>query len=189
MQLDSTIFIVLIPLLSFTPAFVLPDHLSLRHKNETQLSLSQRSELINTDSHDRISNVNLIKRDWRNEHRNIFTMVQRYGEGWTAHFNLLDMVNSNVDVAAHQLEQFYRAVLSAVENYRTSRPAQFSWGASYGGLTLAFRSHRPIPWDWIRQYLIDVVRKILGLDARFMLSTVQIRKLTTRVDQPNARIW
>lgn len=152
--------IALIVCLNLTLASVIPNHLSSKDTDlsQTLSSLLPRTTVTHIDHRHQASSIDLFKRDWRNEHRNIFRRVQQYGEGWTAYFNLLDMVQSNIDMAAHQLEQFYTAVLSMVDVNRISRPAQLAWQASFNGVTMVFRSHRPIPWDWIQYYLTDVVR-------------------------------
>ena len=155
------ILLFLIHLSSLSFASVLPGHPSLPSRQLSHTSLSIRETSIKAENYNLASSASLVKRDWRTEYRSIFIRAQRVGEGWTAHFNLLDMVQSNIDVAAHQLEYFYSAALQLVEDKSTQYPAQLTISVSIGGLKLSFRSHRPIPWDWIQKYLTDLVRETL----------------------------
>lgn len=157
--------------------FALPKSPSSKDADQsgTLLSLLPRTTIAQIDYRDQTSSIDLIKRDWRSpEYRNMFTMVQHYAEGWTAHFNLLDIIRTNVDVAAHELEQFYRAVLSMVDVNKTTRPAQLIWQASFNGVTMVFRSHRPIPWEWIQFYLIDVINTTRRISRDALMGSYKI---------------
>lgn len=70
----------------------------------------------------------------------------------------MDMVKSNVAVAAQQLEGFYADVLGIAGDVWGSQPAQNFRECSFGGFDLSLRSNQPIEWDWIQAFLTDMVR-------------------------------
>ncbi|KAL8926853.1 MAG: hypothetical protein Q9208_002662 [Pyrenodesmia sp. 3 TL-2023] len=158
MQLRYTIIVIAIQLLQLLNASAVPRPLSSRHVPlSSSLSTPEHNSSITARGHDIEPAPALISRDLRLA-RNIFQRVQDYAPGWQAHFNLLDVVLPNYQMAATQLEEFYVDILGAVGDVWASEPARHIRECSLGEISLSLRSNQPIPWDWIQGFATDMIR-------------------------------
>lgn len=148
---------LLLPLLSLVFASTLPTHVSWRRD---QLALLHDNHLGDTEAIDAASITSLIRRDWRDAHRNIFSTTIAIGGGWVAHYNILDFIGSNVQVAIEELQEFYHQILELGAMVWAHQPPQRYREASLGGITLLLQSNAPvISWEWIQGFLHDTVRQ------------------------------
>lgn len=148
---------LLLPLLNLVFASTLPTHVSRRRD---QLAFLHDVHLSDTEAIDAASTTSLIRRDWRDAHRNIFSTTITIGGGWVAHYNVLDCIGSNVQVAIEELQEFYHQILELGAMVWANQPPQRYREASLGGITLLLQSNAPvISWEWIQGFLHDTVRQ------------------------------
>ncbi len=157
MQVHHIHTFVLLHLLSVIFASTLPVYIPSR---PDRLSLLHDSSLIDTKAVNTASTPKLIRRDWRDAHRNIFATTIYIGGGWVAHYNVLDFIGSNVHVAVEELTEFYYGILDLGAIVWANQPPQTQREASLGGITLLLQSNAPvISWEWIQGFLLDTVRQ------------------------------
>jgi len=157
MQVHLTDTFVLLHLLSFVFASVLPPYVPSRRE---RLSSLQDDSLIDVKAVSAASTSDLSKRDWRDAHRNLFATTISIGGGWIAHYNVLDFIGSNVHIAVEELTEFYYEILDLGAIVWANQPPQTQREASLGGITLLLQSNSPvISWEWIQGFLHDTVRQ------------------------------
>jgi len=170
MQMHCIHTFVLLHFLSFVFASTLPAYIPSRRD---RLSFLHNDSLINARAVNAASTADLIKRDWRTTHRNLFATTIQIGGGWIAHYNALDFIGGNVHVAVEELADFYHQILELGAIVWANQPPQTQREASLGGITLLFQSNTPvISWEWIQGFLIDTVRNPIFLHVCLKPSVV-----------------
>lgn len=157
MQVHRIYTLVLLHFLSLVFASTLPAYIPSRRD---RLSSSHYNSLIDTEAVNAASTINLVRRDWRDAHRNLFATTISIGGGWVAHYNVLDFVGTNVQVAVEELQEFYYQILDLGAIAWANQPPQGQREASLGGITLLLQSNAPVlNWEWIQGFLHDTVRQ------------------------------
>lgn len=89
--------------------------------------------------------------------RRSFCMLHYVGFGWFCYYNLLDLVYHVDPPAIEDMVNFFSSVLSLAGSVWAEEPAANFREAAMGQMILKMTSSHPIPWDWIRSFLLGSV--------------------------------
>ena len=78
--------------------------------------------------------------------------------GWYCIWSTLNVIYPMTEEAIQAFELFFSTALSLAGAVWSTQAARTTRSATMGGITLNLISNAPIPWPWIRDFLISAVR-------------------------------